>query len=78
MFKHSIVTRDQLISVSNSLATLNMEQSCNKNLVKRIRIALPTCQPFSMDRCISENSEYRLWCAVRADVISQCKELENG
>lgn len=78
MFKNSIVTRDQLISVSKGLATLNMEQSCNRNLVKQIRLALPTCQPFSMDRCISDNSEFRLWCAVRADVISQCKELENA
>lgn len=78
MFKHSVVTRDELVKVSDNISKLNMTQVCNQNLVKQIRLALPTCQPFSMASCVIDNSEYRLWCAVRADVLTQCKELENG
>lgn len=78
MFKNNIVTYSQLITLGENLRLLNMQQACNVNLVKQIRLALPTCQPFDMELCVTNNAEYRLWCAIRSDVISLCKELENG
>lgn len=78
MFKNQVVTISQLVEVSKRLGSLNMEMQCNKDLVRHIRLALPTCAPFDIANCIIENSTYRLWCSLRQDVISQCKELENG
>lgn len=78
MFQNSLVSVAQLASLSKSLPDLNMDMPCNQALVKSILIALPSCYPFSMDKCVTNNSDYRLWCSLRHDVLTQCKDLADG
>lgn len=78
MFKNNIVSLEDLNFIANRLDELDLDMSCNMALISRIRLDLPLCSPFSMRDCVSRNSEYRVWCALRDDVLAAIKELTNG
>lgn len=78
MYKYSIVSLLDLEFISNRLQDLDLDMPCNVEFVKQVRLALPTCSPFSMADCIRKNSEYRVWCALRTDVLATIKEITNG
>lgn len=78
MFKYSVISLDDLQFIANRLDSLDVSMACNTALVKQLRLALPTCYPFSARDCIARNSEYRVWCALRDSVLTQIKEIERG
>lgn len=78
MFKYNIISLEDLNFIANRLDGIDLEMSCNVTLLNRIRLDLPTCSPFSMRDCLAKNSEYRIWCALRDDVLSTVKELLHG
>lgn len=75
MFKYSQISLQDLEFIANRIQNLDLTMSCNIKLVKQIKLALPTCSPFEPADCIRKNSDYRLWCALRDDVLSTIKEL---
>lgn len=75
MFKYSQISLQDLEFFANRIQNLDLTMSCNIKLVKQIKLALPTCSPFGPADCIRKNSDYRLWCALRDDVLSTIKEL---
>lgn len=77
MFKNNIVSLEDLNFIANRIDELDLEMSCNVTLINRIRLDLPFCSPFSMRDCVARNSEYRIWCALRDDVLTTIKGLIN-
>lgn len=75
MFMYSCISIQDLEFIANRIRNLDLSMSCNVKLVKQIKLALPTCSPFGPADCIRKNSEYRLWCALRDDVLAAIKEL---
>lgn len=76
MFKYSIISLDDLNSIANNVETLDRDMPCNVELLKAIRLSLPTCRPFGAVDAIKRNAEYRIWCALRNELVRTIKTLE--
>lgn len=77
MFENGVIPYDDLLFIHNRLEALDLGMSCNIKLVERIILDLPSCSPFSLKECLSNNTGYREWCALRDATVSQAKEVLN-
>lgn len=74
----SLINLDELNSISVNLDSVEMSQSCNVRLLERLAYELPLSLPFSFAECLVKQSEYRLWCSIRADVLSKIRQIQKG
>lgn len=74
MFKYTIVNLQDLQFILNRIESLDLEMSCNQELVKQICLAAPTWSPFPVADCMRLNSEYRVWCALRSELLTIIKQ----
>lgn len=73
-----IVSLAELQVISQGLDEVELQQSCNVHLLDRLQYELPLALPFGFGDCLTKQSEYRLWCSLRADVISKIRTIKRG
>lgn len=73
-----IISLSELELISNKLDTVELQQTCNVRLIERLAYELPLALPFGFGECLSKQSEYRLWCSLRADVLSKIRMIQRG
>lgn len=73
-----IISLSELSIISQELDKVELQQTCNIRLLERLSYELPLALPFSFAECLTNQSEYRLWCSLRADVISKIRAIQRG
>lgn len=68
----------ELQIICDELDKVELQQTCNVRLIERLQYELPLALPFNFSDCLLKQSEYRVWCSLRADVLSKIRSIKRG